>query len=93
MSGLRVSSRLHFELCPEVRVRFLGASLDLESKLGSLRRRYETLGERQLEVSTELDLPGGTLVGPDLDAFHRFLDAALAQHRIWFSIENSGDAS
>ncbi|MGH0032965.1 MAG: DUF3857 domain-containing protein [Myxococcota bacterium] len=89
MLGLRLSSRNEYRLCNDVRVRFVGADLELASDLGSVRRRYHLIDSQALRVATEVDLPQRVLRDDELGAFNRFLDRSLDQTRIWFGIEAS----
>lgn len=89
MTGLSLSLRSRFRLCPEARVRFLGARLDLRSRRGSLTRRYARVGDREVVVETHFEVPAGIVPVAELESFNRFLDNTLAQTRIWFGIESA----
>jgi hypothetical protein len=86
LQGARIHSRLTYRVCPDKRVRFTGAKLNMKGPFGVLRRTYTKQAEG-VEVNTELTLPSATIQAEDLDRFRRFLGRALAQTWIWFSLE------
>lgn len=84
-SGLRIQSWVGYQVCPDRQVEHLGAELDFETEFGSLRRRYHRLDGR-VQVSTVLDLPAARIAVEKLERFNRFLNTALDQSRVWFSL-------
>jgi transglutaminase-like putative cysteine protease len=89
LSGAIVRSDAIFEFCPEVSPRFRGAEIGLDSEFGQLTRSYTIEGQRAI-VKTVLTLPPQTVAAANLVRFNRFIDAALAQTRIWLGFSKLG---
>jgi len=85
LGGARIVSRTVFHLCPDRRANFTGASLDMRSEFGNLSREYHVRPDG-VEVETCLELPRRTIEVGELDRFRRFLNHALDQTQIWFSL-------
>jgi hypothetical protein len=87
VGGARIESRVTYHICPELRVGFLGASLEMDSEFGSLKRTY---GRRDngVRVDTVFDLARREIAVEELERFRRFLDHALDQTAIWFGLSS-----
>jgi hypothetical protein len=88
-NGLRFHSKLAYRLCPDAYLGDLGPELELESKFGSLRRRYEKTGNG-VTVESTLELLPQTVPVKELPDFNRFIDIAIEQSRIWFGLKQRG---
>lgn len=86
--GLRYASTLHFDLCSDVTAHFLGAELDLRSPFGTLQRSYERASSG-VTVHTTLEIPAATVPIDQLPRFNKFLERALRQSGIWFSLTSA----
>jgi hypothetical protein len=91
-AGLRVSSEIEYDLCPEVSHRFHGAQLDFESEFGALKRRWAQRGRQFMTVTTELTLPPALVGVAAIEAYNRFLEVITAEGEIWFDFEPAAGA-
>jgi len=87
MPGLEVRSVHRYRVCDDFRGALVGPTLMLESAAGSLTRSYwNKRDEEELVVETVLELPGGILSPGEVRRLNGFLDNALDQLTIWFSL-------
>lgn len=86
--GVSIRSSKKYTLCPGDRVRFVGADLDLRSEFGALVRTFKRTDRTVLVVSS-LTLPPQSIAGDKLERYRHFLDRALAQTAVWFSVERN----
>jgi hypothetical protein len=93
--GVRLATRVTFQVCGERAPHHLGPALDLQSPFGTLTRRYQA-GRDTVTVSTDLALHARAIPPAEIPAYNRFLAAALAETEIWFSLAparaKAGDA-
>jgi hypothetical protein len=83
--GLHLTSRIEYDVCPDVEISATGAELDLHSRFGNLTRTYERTASH-IHVDTTLDVPRVEVSGAQLQSFNLFLTQALGQSRIWFGL-------
>jgi len=89
VAGARIRSRMRFRLCPGDAARFVGASLDMESEFGFLKRSY-TSRPQGVEVETVFEIYPQTIGADKLARFKRFMKGAMGQVLVWFSLERKG---
>lgn len=85
VSGLRLTSRIRYQLCKKAEVRFVGPSLNLETRFGRLQRTYRRR-DHGIDVETRLRLPRQVVEPGSLTRYDRFLRTALAQTDIWMRL-------
>jgi transglutaminase-like putative cysteine protease len=90
--GLRLVSRVTFELCPEMALRFEGPTLRFAGELGSFTRRY-THEPRRVTAETRVELPAADVAPGDQSRFNHFIETALAETNVWFAQAPSTEAA
>lgn len=86
VSGIRLTSRVRYELCKKTKVQFVGPKLDLATAFGRLERSYHR-HDHELDVETTLLLPRQIVEPASLKRYNRFLKTALAQTDVWMRLE------
>ena len=86
LDGARIRTTNRYEVCPDRKVQFTGATLQLESEFGALWRHYSNHGG-SLEVETTLRMPRASIKSDQLPRYRRFMEKSLDQSLIWFSLE------
>lgn len=85
LGGLQLTSKVTFDVCAEVVPRFLGPTLELDSEFGKLERSYERKGQ-VVTAQTTLTLKPQVVQPASFADYNKFLDTALGQTRLWFSL-------
>jgi hypothetical protein len=85
-TGTHIRSTVKYHLCEGVLARLMGAELDLHSEFGSLTRHYRR-NRQTVSVTTTLEVGANEIAPSDLERYNRFLEQALDQSSIWFSLE------
>jgi transglutaminase-like putative cysteine protease len=83
--GLDYRTRHVYELCSGWSVPYHGPTLDLETRWGTLSRRYEIAGSR-VTVDTRVLIPRRLLVGEERAEMNAFLGRLVDESRIWFRV-------
>lgn len=84
--GIRIRSTHRYEICDEMRPRFFGPVLEMESEFGFLKRTYQKTA-RGLKVETVLQMPSGAVQPDQFARRNHFLEQSLKQTLIWFDLE------
>jgi hypothetical protein len=89
VTGARIRSHMRFRLCPDDAARFFGATLDMQSEFGFLKRSY-TSRAQGVEVETVFEIYPQAIGADKLARFKRFMKGAMNQLLVWFSLERKG---
>ncbi len=85
--GLQMSVRSQFDVDGQWLLTTLSPELDFVHEFGSMKRTVTRVGEEQLLVETELEIPRREVKNEDIASFNRFLDILSRESTIYFAGE------
>ena len=91
-SGMRLVSRRQYRFCDRVVPGSPGPVLDFVSDFGSVKRHYKKSGD-QLHIRTIVEIPRRVIYPEDRQRFNSFLDASVAQSRVWVQLLHVEDGA